>query len=278
MGTKVVAYNGTNYVNVTKVAPSQGFFVQVDAGQSGQSVTFPTDAKYNLNNNILKDAKTDSDLMQITLIDNAGKTNDKIDIQFNEEATYEYDLKYDAHKIMGDPKAGEMMAQISETEDVCFLGIPFPIETTTVAVSFKKGDESEYTMKLAENTMENIEMVLEDTKTGFQVDLIANPNYTFTAEGDMTARFLIHLRNTTAVNTISETDPIKVWSHQQHIYIQQDRPQAGVVYIYDISGKLVYSQAVTASELQKIPLNQPQGAYIIKLISGDKTYSQKIIK
>jgi len=279
IGEVPTIYNGSSYVsNITDLAPSQGFFVQVAPGASNQSVTFPIDAKINKFANVLKEAKVDSDLLQLTLMDNAGKSNDQITIRFNEEATDEYDLKYDAHKMMGNPKAGEFMAQISETETVSLLGIPFPEETTTVVVNFKKGDESEYTMQLAENTMEHTEIVLEDTQTGFQVDLIQNPVYTFTADDDMAGRFLIHLRNTTGLSDMTETDHLRVWNHQQELYIQQDQPQAGFVYIYDISGKMVYSQAVAASELQKIPLNQPQGAYIIKLISGDKTYSQKIIK
>ena len=272
-------YNGSSYQFNTNIGVSQGFFIQVFPGGSGdETISFPLSSKIHNNTNVKEGDKEESDLLQITLRDNAGKSNDQLTVMFNDEATFEYDLRYDAHKIIGNPVAGEMMAQITDTEFACLLGIPFPVETTTVAVNFTKGDESEYTIELERNLLDNIKVTLEDIETGFVVDLSETPVYTFTAQESKEGRFLLHFKSVTGVQELSDTDPVRIWNLRNEVYIQQDQPEAGIIYIYDISGKLVYSQDIDASGLQKIQLNGPQGAYIVKLISGNQSYSQKIIK
>lgn len=273
-------YNGSSYVTLSgNIMPvSQGFFVEVDAGASGQSFGFTTSAKVHSNNNISKSADAVSDMLKFSLTDDLGKSNDELIIRFNENATNQYDSKYDGHKIMGNVEAGEIMAQITNDEFACVLGIPFPEEETTVPVNFKKGDASEYTLSLIENNISNMVITLEDTQTGFVSDITTNPIYVFTAEESVDGRFILHFKSATAVNEFSENDDVKIWNYKDIIFLQQDNPVSGDLYIYNASGQMVYSQGVVASKLQKITLNNTKGIYMIKFITKENSYSQKIIK
>lgn len=280
ISTSYQVYNGDSYVTVAGnvMEASQGFFIQVGSGQSGQSVTFQTAGKTHSNGNISKNIDEEVNLIQFALTDNDGKSNDELIIRFNDEATMQYDLKFDGHKIIGNTKAGEIMAQITDSEFACVLGIPFPNNETTVTVNFKKGDASEYTINLERNLLSNMEVTLEDAHTGFVVDLSTTPIYTFTAEDSQDGRFLIHFKSATSVEEINEIDDVKIWNFRDQLYVQQDYPENAEVFVYDISGKLMFSQKLDVVDLQKISLNQPKGAYLIKFVSGDKSYSIKIIK
>ncbi len=276
IGSTYLVYNGSSYVtpSLNIISPSQGFFIQVTSGTN--SFNFPTSSKVNNNWGLYK--SLENDLIQLKLSDNMGISKDELIVHFDEEATTEFDGEFDGHKLMGDPTAGEIMAQITEEEFACVLGIPFSEETTTVKVDFKKGDAHEYTLELAEILLNNLELTLEDTETGFVVDLAQSQVYNFTAENSSDSRFLLHFKNASATDELPKSNPIRIWSFDNFVYISQDFPDNGVVEIIDISGKLVFTTNIAATSLQKIEMNEPKGAYIVRLISGNQTFSQKIIK
>lgn len=47
------------------------------------------------------------------------------------------------------------------------------------------------------------------------------------------------------------------------------------IYIYDLSGKLIYSDEIT-DQFNQIKLNEPKGVYVVKLIAGENNLFKKI--
>jgi len=61
--------------------------------------------------------------------------------------------------------------------------------------------------------------------------------------------------------------------------IDLGRPYSDVsVIIYDITGKLVHTASFKRNQILKLQLNQPAGAYLVKVESGDRIATLHLIK
>lgn len=83
--------------------------------------------------------------------------------------------------------------------------------------------------------------------------------------------------DTTTVG-INELDKLNatVYSFENTVYITvEELPQGLQIYIYDLAGRLIYSDPMK-DRFFSIKLNQPTGHYIINLSSDNKKYSRKI--
>ena len=90
------------------------------------------------------------------------------------------------------------------------VGVPFYEETLTIPVGFKKGDETEYTIELAENNFSNdIGIVLEDTETGQFIDLknqlhwLVIPEKAMLLNSKLGQRLLDHCKSPAHSNLVS---------------------------------------------------------------------------
>lgn len=84
-----------------------------------------------------------------------------------------------------------------------------------------------------------------------------------------TTHFLPIFENTNNIDA-------NVYSFDNSIYVKLDELIKDLeIHVYDISGKIVYSDRIT-NQLSQMELSEPKGAYIVKLISGEKKYSIKI--
>ncbi|KAA6303057.1 MAG: Xylosidase/arabinosidase [Candidatus Ordinivivax streblomastigis] len=101
-------------------------------------------------------------------------------------------------------------------------------------------------------------------------------NMTFYPSGNMNFDKFI-LTNTTGIRNI-KTDGISIYPIPTNDIIQIQMPQAGVVKISDISGKIVYAgnrnQVNHTVDLSR----QAAGIYIVSIQMNDQVYQQKLIK
>lgn len=271
-------YNGSSYEPAPVIPAQQGFFTQVDDGTTG-SVTFTTAAKTHDAATFYKNGSPWGESIILKLTDNYETSNDQLIVRLHDNATFEYDTEYDARKIEGNPIAGELFAHISNTDYASMIGIPFNEETLTIPVGFKKGDELEYTLELAENNFsDNIGITLEDIETGQYINLKTQPTYVFTSTASNNNRFNLMLSYATGVDENLEETDINIWMASDKVYVQSFENQSYSIFVYSVSGKLVKTISSLNDELTSFILNEPKGAYIIKYISENKTFSQKIIK
>jgi hypothetical protein len=269
-------YNGSSYTTRATLAAMQGFFVQVADGKTG-SVDFETAAKTHNNVGIGKNARIALPHLLFLFSDDINKSKDELIIQMAEDATFDYETKYDARKIEGNPKAGEIFAEIHEGDYACMLGIPDNADTYSIPVGFKKGDASNYTIDLSENTLaQNMDVVLKDNETGELINLKKQNSYTFSANANNNARFVLLLSKATGVDDLNSMG-VKIWSDANDVHIRAVDAKYDIK-VYSIDGKEVKSFKSLSDEFYSFALNVPKGMYIIEYISKNNSYSQKIIK
>ena len=274
LGTERYVYNGSSYVQKTDLAPSQGFFVRVT---SSGNFTFPVTAKTTDNSNIEKSGETD--FIKLQLMDVEGISNDELIVRFNENATEGFDTELDGLKLIGSPNAGEFMAELETDLYAAISAIPFPNQISSVPVYFKKGNATEYTISMVENELQNMEVTLFDIQNEQEISLGETSSYTFTANEPDSKRFLLHFKNASSVAELDNNSQVQIRQTNDFVIIEQQEPQQGEIRIFDISGKVIKTEPLSANNIQRVSFaHQPNGIYIVKLTFDHVSYSQKIIK
>lgn len=274
LGTERYVYNGASYTQSTDLAPSQGFFVRVT---STGDYTFPVTAKTTDNSNIAKSAE--ADYIKLHLTDVEGITNDELIVRFNENATDNFDAELDGLKLIGNPDAGEFMTELETDLYAAISAIPFPNQISSIPVYFKKGNASNYSISIAENEMQNVEVSLFDIETDTEVNLSETSSYSFVVNDSIAERFILQFKNASSVSELDANSQVQMRYTNDFVIIEQQEPQQGEISIFDISGKIIKTENLSANNIQRVSFaNQPNGIYIVKLIFENNSFSQKIIK
>lgn len=74
----------------------------------------------------------------------------------------------------------------------------------------------------------------------------------------------------------SEQSNIVVFSSNQHIYVQNFSDNAGQVFLYDITGRLIANEMLSGNNIVALPINL-RTAYIVKTVMPDETVLKKIV-
>lgn len=152
--------------------------------------------------------------------------------------------------------------------------------TVAIPVSFKAGVDGNYTLtaSLLESFTSSTMIVLEDLEAVKMQDLLQNPAYTFTAtKNDEGARFLLHFTGV-GINESRIPHPVSVYSSGNTLYISTKSgiTLAGDVYVYNMMGHNVIQQELNDTPLTKINIGTFTGYYLIKVITGNHVYSEKV--
>ncbi len=201
-----------------------------------------------------------------------------------------FDLGYDAPLIENNVE--DMYWMIEDTEFVIQAVSNFNLDQV-LPIGIKISEEGEYTIKL--DKLENIKMefniYLKDKLNDSYVNL-AKEDYTATAEeiGSFNDRYEIVFKKPNAENPVDEkpeeleegtilglsylrdTDEIAV--------INPDLMPVDHVELYSISGQLIKSFTEVPTErsiLLSIDQKLSSAVYIVKMYSGEKSYSRKVI-
>lgn len=123
-----------------------------------------------------------------------------------------------------------------------------------------------------------IELWLEDLKTGTDwISLNNIPNYAFTASPeDDNDRFVIHFMGPTGVSEAIPTD-IVIYSYNHEAIINNPTTEnINRVIIYNLGGAMIMDYAPADDRLIRIPILQPNGYYIVRVITDKHVMSKKI--
>ena len=233
---------GTNLIvstvsNANPLRPAEGFIVKATA--SGASVTFGSSAKANP--------------------DNRGSIN--LEIVQNDEVIDRFVVMKDATALKKISLEGEH-TEIYAKDNGRKYAI-MPLEGKEQTVCFKSTQMAMYTMDVKINNMELSYLHLIDNATGDDIDLLAEPSYTFYASSsDAMARFTLKFEGD---ETPWESD-IFAYQNDNDIIINGE----GTLQIFDLMGRMVTTCRVSGVERVAKP---SQGVYIFKL--NEK--AQKII-
>ena len=135
-------------------------------------------------------------------------------------------------------------------------------------VSFKAENNGTYTMSFSNENVEFSYLHLIDNMTGTDVDLLANPSYSFEAKAtDYANRFKLVFSNGNA------TDDHFAFISNGELIVNGE----GTLRVFDVLGRSVLTQEVTTANGQLSTANFPAGVYMIQLVNGDNTKTQKIV-
>ena len=133
-------------------------------------------------------------------------------------------------------------------------------------VSFKAANNGIYTLNLSTENVEFSYLHLIDNMTGADIDLLANPSYSFEAKnGDYTSRFKLVF----ATGNNSESNEFAYIS-DGNIIVNGE----GTLQVIDMSGRIVSTSQING--MSNVNVNAA-GVYVLQLTNGENVKTQKIV-
>ena len=223
----------------TAIAPMTGLFVVAEEGEDGLTFTkAPATKTMKLALNLVRNSNV-VDRAIVTF--GAGQQLPKFQLRSNSTKLYI-------------PMDGEDYAVVSSAE----MG--------EMPVNFKAETSGSYTLAVSSELSFNY-LHLIDNKTGVDVDLLANPSYSFEAQTtDYASRFRL------VFATGNSDDTFAFYSNGSFVISNEGE---AVVQVMDVTGRMLSSEAISGSA--SINVDGAAGVYMIRLVNGESVKVQKVV-
>jgi hypothetical protein len=189
------------------------------------------------------------------------------------EATTGFDPMFDSEFIPGD---GPRFYSLSGGEKLSTNSLPSLSAQTEIDFVFVPNQGNEFEIEAT-----GLEMILDpvflyDKKSRSDQNLSENPIYTFVAApGDDSTRFMLHFAATGFENPQGLKE-FTAWYTDQSLHFST-LGNNDVVIIYDMQGKMLQQILAKDIQNQSFPIRLKSGVYIIRLNSGNNSYTKKIL-
>ena len=232
----------------TPIMPMQGFFVK--ATEEGQTVTFSEYEEPNV-------PPVPLDKLVMNLTNKRGATIDRAIVRFDEGRQLpKFQLNKNHTKVY--------IPQ--EDKDYAIVNAENQGE---LPVSFKAEKNGNYTLSFAAQEASFDYLHLIDNLTGIETDLLANPSYSFEAKStDYENRFKLLF----VCGGANGDNDFAFFSNGKLIINNEGN---AIMNVYDVTGRLVNTQSVNGS--CQVGFKAPAGVYMIQLVNGVNTKTQKIV-
>ncbi len=243
--TGIMAEAGTGNIGVM-----EGVFVQ--ATEANQTVTFTPAENGNTNG---------KSAIKMNLSQNRGGVIDRAIVRFGNSNTLpKFQLFENSTKIY--------FAQ--NGEEYAILGAEPQGE---MPVSFKASKNGSYTLTVNPTEVEMNYLHLIDNMTGADVDLLANPSYTFNAKADdYTSRFrLVFSANN--VEEMTDENETFAFINNGNLIVNG----TGTLQVFDALGRQILTKELSTANCQLSTANFNTGVYVLRLVNGNDVKTQKII-
>ena len=140
-------------------------------------------------------------------------------------------------------------------------------------VNFRANENGQYTLTVNPENVEMGYLHLIDNMTGADIDLLANPSYSFNAKADdyeSRFRLVFAANNEDGVSTGSTT--FAFFSNGSWIINNEGEATLQVI---DLNGRILSSETINGSVSTNI--NATTGIYMMRLINGDNVKTQKVV-
>ncbi|MBR3427433.1 MAG: T9SS type A sorting domain-containing protein [Bacteroidales bacterium] len=138
-------------------------------------------------------------------------------------------------------------------------------------ISFKAADNGTYTLSIDADNVEMDYLHLVDNMTGMDVDLLANPGYTFEANTtDYACRFKLVYKNTTGIEESSEH--FAYFNGNEWVVSNEGDAQ---LHVIDMTGRIVSNETLNGNATVKVTV--APGVYMLRLVNGNDIKTQKVI-
>ena len=140
-------------------------------------------------------------------------------------------------------------------------------EVGEMPVNFEASENGNYTITVNPRNLNMNYMHLIDNMTGADVDLLANPSYSFDARTtDYASRFRL-------VFATGNSEDNFAFFNNGNLVISNDGE--ATLQVIDVNGRIISSESINGST--SISVNAAAGVYMIRLINGDNVKVQKVV-
>ena len=141
-----------------------------------------------------------------------------------------------------------------------------------IPVNFKAKENGTYTLSLGTEEVAFSYLHLIDNMTGNDVDMLANPSYSFEARTtDYASRFKL-VFSTICGDADGDNEAFAFYSNGSWIISNEGDATLQVI---DVNGRILSNETVNGSVSKAV--NAAPGVYVIRLINGDDVKTQKIV-
>jgi hypothetical protein len=140
-------------------------------------------------------------------------------------------------------------------------------------VSFKAETNGTYTISVEPENVEVTYLHLIDNRTGANVDLLANPSYTFNAnKGDNANRFRLVFKANTDVEDNTATETFAYFNGSEWVISNMGDATLQVI---DMMGRVLRSEQINGNTA--VNINETAGIYMLRLVNGENVMVQKVV-
>ncbi|WP_163629542.1 T9SS type A sorting domain-containing protein [Paludibacter sp. 221] len=271
-------------VGLTSIPSMQGFIVRTNSGDAGNTFNFVYDVDSVVKNtHPMRSKAQDAAKPVFTKISlsSESKAKDLLWLVTDENSNYGFDNGYDGYKMTSSAQKS-LLCAVGEDGIYQVSTIP-DINGTYLYFKAEEGVR-EYTLTFDHNNMEQNygTLYLLDLKTNEQVEITAtNSTYNFIADNETTPeiRFQIMSERNNEDDVKVSSEEIQTYQLNSYVFIKNGYDNNGKFYLYDISGKLIYKQNISALSTSFISENALEsGVYLLKVqVENEDTFSTKIV-
>jgi hypothetical protein len=251
----------------------QAFFVE--ATGTSPVLTIPQTDRIHSSQAYYKDSDLPLNTLRLEVTGN--EYYDAMFVNFNEQATEEYDVNYDVEKIFGLDEAPQIYAGITDKQ-LSINSLPNIGDDRIVNIGFECSVNTTFNINVSgmEGFDEDTEFYLEDLKEGTVQNLKDNPQYNFTSEvSNDPSRFLLHFGNPSAIEE-NVTEWIKIYSYNNVINILNPSQGKMNIFVCDILGRQIIEKEVNGIGMIQLQTQAERGYYIVKVQSGNQVTQKKV--
>ena len=149
--------------------------------------------------------------------------------------------------------------------------IAFSEKSGEMPLNFEASENGTYTITVNPEGVEMNYLHLIDNLTGANVDLLAQPSYTFEARlSDYASRFKLVYSAKKSIEEIGDNEPF-AFIHNGEIIVESD----GIVQVIDMMGRIIVQRGAGVHTVSTAGM--AEGVYILRLIDGEKVRTQKTV-
>ena len=231
------------------IKPCTGVIVQTLA--AGQEVSF----------NPFAESFTDKGCIRLTLSSN-GNVVDNAMLSFNEG------------EEIGKFNFTEHTANLYFTQNGMSCAIGTAETSSQTSVHFRTDEDGNFVLNVTPEGIEVASLWLVDNKTGADVNLLANPNYSFSATtNDYSSRFKLFVNTDHGIAEGIEAEPFAYFSPGNIIVSEPET--MGKLQVIDLLGHVVME--TTVDGCVAMPFSAASGVYVLRLTTGKGVRMQKIV-
>jgi len=281
-GWDIINFNNMN--EAENLTPGQGFLL---AAEGTSLVEFtPVMQRIAGGDDFISGRSTDANaFLRLTL--ESTDSNYHTDFYFNDNSSRMLDPGYDAALFNGYLPEFYMFSHLVENNTGRAMAIQSlassDLSDVTVPLGVNANQGEQLTFGIGETTLpSSVEVYLDDTIANTSTLLTAG-NYTLTPNTNFsgTGRFYLRFSESTLSTSNPDLDQLSIYCYNDHetIVIAGQLSEATTATLFDIQGRKVISTLLeNTNSIQTIDVSSLNaGVYVVQLVNGTQTKTQKVI-